>query len=147
MAALRHVGQFQERGAERAWLLGILKRKVIDFVRARNRTSQLATGDTNDLSEVLFDRKGNWRSAVRSASYQPLDALEREEFWRILRACLDTLPSRQADVFMLREMNDQTTQVICKEMKITASNLWVLLHRARLQLSNCMKSRWHQNAT
>jgi RNA polymerase sigma-70 factor (ECF subfamily) len=101
--------------------------------------------DANDLSEVLFDRRGNWRSEVRSASYQSLDVLERQEFWAILRECLDTLPSRQADVFVLREMNDQATEVICKEMKITASNLWVLLYRARLQLSNCMKSRWHQN--
>lgn len=145
VAALRHVNQYEAKGSERAWLLGILKRKIIDLIRARNRTTSLATEDSNDPSEALFDRQGNWRDRTRSAVNQPLDSLEREDFWHVLRGCLETLPARQADVFTLREMDDQTTEEICKELEITASNLWVLLYRARLQLSNCMKSRWQQD--
>ena len=145
VAGLRHVGQYEAKGSERAWLLGILKRKIIDLMRARNRTTSLATEDSNDPSEALFDRQGNWQDRTRSAVNQPLDSLEREDFWRVLRGCLETLPSRQADVFTLREMDDQTTEEICKELEITASNLWVLLYRARLQLSNCTKSRWQQD--
>jgi len=144
VAALRHVDQYEAKGSERAWLLGILKRKIIDLIRARRRTVSLAEEDASDLSEAVFDRNGSWRDQVRSAGYQPLDALEREEFWRILRGCLETLPGRQADVFTLREMDDQSTEQICKELEITASNLWVMLYRARLQLSHCMKSRWQQ---
>ncbi len=144
VAALRHVDQYQAKGSERAWLLGILKRKIIDLIRARNRTTSLDAEDAADPSEALFDRGGSWQKEIRSAGHAPLDSLEREEFWLILRACLETLPARQADVFVLREMNDQSTEEICKELEITASNLWVMLYRARLQLSNCMKSRWHQ---
>lgn len=145
VAALRHVDQYKAKGAERAWLLGILKRKIIDLIRARNRTTSLAEEDSNDPSEALFDRNGSWQKEIRSAGYAPLDSLEREEFWQILRGCLETLPARQADVFVLREMDDQTTDEICKELEITPSNLWVILHRARLQLSTCMKSRWQQS--
>jgi len=145
VAALRHVEQYEAKGSERAWLLGILKRKIIDLVRARNRATSLADEDSNDPSEALFDRKGSWQKRIRLAGYAPLDSLEREEFWRILRGCLETLPKRQADVFVLREMDDQTTDEICKELEITASNLWVILYRARLQLSNCMKTRWQQD--
>ena len=145
VAALRHVDQYEAKGSERAWLLGILKRKIIDLVRARNRTTSLADEDSNDPAEALFDRNGSWQKHIRSAGYAPLDSLEREEFWRILRGCLDGLPGRQADVFVLREMDDQGTEEICKELEITPSNLWVILYRARLQLSNCMKSRWHQD--
>lgn len=145
VAALRHVDQYEAKGSERAWLLGILKRKIIDLIRARNRTVSLAEEDSNDLSEALFDRNGSWKKEIRSAGYAPLDSLEREEFWRILRGCLETLPPRQADVFVLREMDDRSTEEICKELEITASNLWVILYRARLQLSNCMKSRWQQD--
>ena len=142
LSALRHMKQYAGTGSERAWLLGILKRKIIDYVRHRSRTSNLTEGDANDLSEVLFDHKGNWKREAYTASYQPLDSLERQEFWRILRRCLDTLPSRQADVFVLREMDDQSTEEICKELEISASNLWVLLYRARLRLAKCMKNRW-----
>ncbi|MBI2478402.1 MAG: sigma-70 family RNA polymerase sigma factor [Planctomycetia bacterium] len=145
VAALRHVDQYEAKGSERAWLLGILKRKIIDLVRARNRTTSLADEDSNDPAEALFDRSGNWHKNIRSAGYAPLDSLEREEFWRILRGCLEGLPRRQADVFVLREMDDQDTEEICKELEITPSNLWVILYRARLQLSHCMKSRWQQD--
>ena len=144
LSALQHVDQYQGKGSERAWLLGILKRKVIDHVRARNRTTNLAEDEGNELSDALFDRRGNWSSAVQSTVCPPLDSLERQEFWRILQTCLDSIPTRQADVFVLREMNDISTDEICKDLGVTASNVWVLLYRARLQLSNCMKSRWYQ---
>jgi RNA polymerase sigma-70 factor (ECF subfamily) len=147
VAALRHVGQYAGKGSERAWLLGILKRKVIDLIRARNRTTSLADEDASDPAESLFDRNGSWQRQVRSAMRTSLDTLEREEFWRILSGCLEGLPRRQADVFVLREMDEQSTEEICNELEITPSNLWVILHRARLQLSNCMKSRWQQDQT
>ncbi|QDT00754.1 sigma-70 family RNA polymerase sigma factor [Adhaeretor mobilis] len=147
VAALRHVEQYSATGSERAWLLGILKRKIIDLVRARNRTASLSSEDSTDPSEALFDRSGSWRKEIRNAGFAPLDSLESEDFWRILRTCLDTLPSRHADVFVLREVDELDTEEICKELEVTASNLWVILHRARLKLSMCMKTRWLQDAS
>jgi len=141
LAGLQHVDQFAGKGSQRGWLVGILKRKIIDFIRQRNRTAQL-TSDGDDPAEAIFDRQGNWKPELRSAMAMPLDSLEREEFWRILRGCLQLLPTRQADVFVLREMDEIKTDEICKDLGITTSNLWVLLHRARLRLAACMKSRW-----
>jgi len=145
VAALKHIEQYQARGSERAWLLGILKRKIIDLIRKRNRTVSPSNDDASDPSENLFDLSGSWKEEIRSARYARLDALEREEFWRMVQACLETLPPRQADTFVLREMDDRTTEEICKELEITPSNLWVLLYRARLQLSRCIKNRWPQD--
>ncbi len=143
LAGLRHAGQFAGRGTDRAWLLGILKRKIVDYIRKRSRASNLSTsGDENDPSDMLFDQTGSWRAEFRRGSDRPLDSLERKEFWDVLRKCLDGLTPRQADVFTLREMEQLTTEEICKELEISTSNLWVLLHRARLRLSVCMKSRW-----
>lgn len=147
LAALEHCAQFAGKGSERGWLLGILKRKIVDLIRQRNRTSSLAEDDGGDPSEMFFDHKGNWKPELRSAIRHPLDSLEREEFWQILRGCLQTLPARQSDVFVLREMEDASTEEICKDLEITPSNLWVLLHRARLRLATCMKSRWHQESS
>ena len=145
VAALRHVKQYAGKGSERAWLLGILKRKVIDLIRARNRMASLRDEDARDPVDALFDRNGNWQQHVRPTMRTSLDSLEREEFWRILSRCLEGLPRRQADVFVLREMEEQSTEEICKELAISSSNLWVILHRARLQLSKCMKGRWLQD--
>ena len=142
VAGLQAAHQYAGRGSERGWLLGILKRKVIDFIRQRQRTSSLTDDEGEDRLDSFFDERGHWRASSRSALGQPLDSIERGEFWQILRSCLEGLPERQADAFVLREIDEQETAEICKVLGVTASNLWVLLHRARLRLSQCMGSRW-----
>jgi len=144
VAAWKHVEQYSGTGSERGWLMGILRRKVIDFVRQRNRTTSLDDSEAGDPLDEMFDQRGNWRPEWRSNESRPLDSLERVEFWRILEACLRGLPTRQADAFVLRELEEQSTEEICKALKVSSSNVWVLLHRARTRLSRCMNVRWHQ---
>jgi RNA polymerase sigma-70 factor (TIGR02943 family) len=145
-SALKNVGQFAGRGGERAWLLGILKLKIIDVYRKRKRDPINADEDSSDLANLLFDQNGSWKKEVRSAMRSSLDSLEREDFWKILKICLQSLPQRQSDVFSLRVMDEESAENICKELDITSTNYWVLLHRARLQLSSCMKQRWFEES-
>ncbi|HUY90089.1 MAG TPA: sigma-70 family RNA polymerase sigma factor [Pirellulales bacterium] len=140
-AALAALGQYAGRGAERAWLLGILKRKIVDLIRQRNRTVSLEGERADDISESLFDQRGKWRVDPRGFGSVPSAAMENQEFWNVFRRCLAGLPRRQADIFTLRELDGMKSEQICKELGISSSNLWVLLYRARLYLSNCMKSR------
>ena len=141
VAALGARDQYSGKGPEGAWLMGICKRKVVDHVRRRNRPDTGTGGDLGpDPSEAMFDAKGNWRFDPRALKGRPEGALEREEFWQAFRGCLQRLSQRQADAFTLRELEDLTSDEICKELAISASNLWVLLHRARLSLTGCMKS-------
>ncbi len=144
-AGLKALDQYSGQGAEAAWLLGILKRKLIDYVRQRNRAMTGTDPDSaGDVTETLFDQKGNWRADPRIFGNQPEAALERNEFWKILRDCLSTLPVRQADVFTLREIEGLGTEDICAELGVSDSNLWVMLYRARMRLSACIKSHWSE---
>jgi RNA polymerase sigma-70 factor (TIGR02943 family) len=142
VSALKNVKQFSGRSSERAWLLGILKNKIVDVYRKRNRDPINVDGDNADISEMLFDQNGSWKKEIRPTLKQSLDSVDREEFWAILKKCLGLLPSRQADAFTLRTMDEQSTENICKQLEITPTNYWVILHRARLQLSGCMKQQW-----
>jgi len=143
LAGYQHRDQYSGGGTERAWLLGILKRKIIDHVRRRNRGDVGEGADEgDDLAERLFDQKGGWKADPRLFGTDPSASMERQDFWRVLRACLETLPQKQADAFTLRELDERTSQEICKDLQITSSNLWVLLHRARLGLASCIQSRW-----
>lgn len=144
VAGLKNVGQFSGRGDERAWLLGILKKKIIDVYRKRQRDPINVDHESGDLSQMLFNQFGFWRKEVKNVIKQSLESLDKEEFWAILNQCLGQLPKRQADVFVLRSMDEQSPDEICKELEITSSNYWVILHRARLQLSSCMKQSWFQ---
>jgi len=44
-----------------------------------------------------------------------------------------------AQVFSLREVAGLETAEICKELDITPTNCWVLLHRARLFMRQCLE--------
>lgn len=52
------------------------------------------------------------------------------------------LPDKSARAFMMREVMGMETGEICKELKITATNCWVLLYRARMALRACLGSGW-----
>lgn len=142
LAGIRFQDRFTGEGAERAWLLGILKRKIIDYVRMRNRYDRDGSyEDSNDPSAQLFDKNGNWKAGAFS-SFVPADTVESQEIWGIVQDCLKHLPKGQADVFVLSVMEEMETEQICKELGITPSNLWVRLHRARLALAKCVGSKW-----
>jgi RNA polymerase sigma-70 factor (ECF subfamily) len=72
----------------------------------------------------------------------PEAALEQRRFWEVFERCLDRLPRRPGRVFFKREVLGEDTEAICKAERITASNCWVILHRARLGLRACLEKNW-----
>lgn len=141
LGAIRNITQYRSEGAEGAWLMGILKRKVIDRMRADAKKEERIENDDKVVAG-MFDAQGNWSYAARQSSVLSLDSIEQREFREILEHCLQGLPPNQASVFILREVEEAATDVICKELGITSTNLWVLMHRARLRLAECIKARW-----
>ncbi|MEM7785076.1 MAG: sigma-70 family RNA polymerase sigma factor, partial [Planctomycetota bacterium] len=143
LAGVRYSEQFAGRSSELGWLMGILKRKIIDYVRARKRRSELSTyEDENDPTSMMFDANGNWKPGAVNWAPSPGQNLEMEELSAIVEDCLKTLPQGQADVFMMSIMEEMSTEEICEELGIKASNLWVRMHRARLGLANCVGTKW-----
>ncbi len=141
LAALRHVDQFRGAGDRGAWLMGILKRKVIDQFRSASKQAvSLEAEDTVVAS--MFDHTGHWTKSAMANSRLRLDSIEREEFREIFSKCLDRLPPLQAHVFTLKEVEEKNGDEICKLVGITPSNMWVIMHRARLRLAECIKARW-----
>jgi RNA polymerase sigma-70 factor (TIGR02943 family) len=138
LAALKARGQFAGRSHPRTWLLGILKRKVVDRMRAAIRSAPHA--DLNDL-DAWFNARGKWRKPPRVWD-DPTASAERSEFWVVVRGCLGKLPVRMAEAFTLRTLDDRSPSEVCRELAISHGNLWVLLHRARLQLVSCLGVHW-----
>lgn len=140
---VKYQEQYSGKGAEQAWLLGILKRKIIDYVRKRNKQNQATPyEDDHDPTNQLFDEKGNWRLGAIPWSQRPDHNMESAELWKVVRDCMSNLPPNQADVFMLSIMEEMDSEEICQELSITPSNLWVRMHRARLGLAKCVGAKW-----
>jgi len=144
VAALAGEATFAGRANLRTWLTGILKHKIVDTIRRQSRerpaTGGEAPGETAEL-DALFDRRGHWEEAP-DAWRQPEGALGQKQFLAALEACLRALPERTGRVFMMREHLGLETAEICKELEITPTHLWVMLHRARMALRLCLEKNW-----
>jgi len=142
IAALERPASFSGQSQLKSWLIGILKHKLIDQLRRNTREATILVGeDGADLDEDLFLPDGHWREAPRDWG-DPDAACCQKQFFEVLQACCDHLPPVQARVFMMREWLELDSGEICHELAISTSNLWVLLHRARLRLRDCLQTRW-----
>ena len=99
-----------------------------------------AEGASDDI-DAQFDRRGHWEGTP-DAWEQPEGALCQKQFLAALEACLRALPERTARVFMMREHLGFETAEICKELGITPTHCWVMLHRARMALRLCLQTNW-----
>lgn len=136
LAALRGRAAFAGRSSVRTWLTGILRHKILDHFRARSR-DPAAPGPEPETE--LFDGHGRWRSPPGPWPADPSDALGRRQFWEALQRCLGELPPRHASAFALRELEGLETAELCKALEATPTNIWVILHRARLALRRCLE--------
>lgn len=141
LAAFKSQKQFEGRSHPRTWLMGILKSKVMDRLRAAAR--QASETDPSEL-DAWFDEHGHWRKAPKRWN-DPAAFAERAEFWHVVRNCLAKLPPRMAEAFTLRTIDEQKGNEVCRELAISPANLWVLLHRARLRLVRCLEINWLNN--
>ena len=145
LAALAKPQAFAGQSQLKTWLVGILKHKLVDQIRRHSREVSATTADDDeDIDGLLFEGTGHWRSAPAEWG-DPEAACGRREFFEVLELCVDKLPGVQGRVFMMREWLEMDSLEICKELAITPTNLWVLLHRARLRLQTCLQERWFGN--
>ncbi|MFC1515274.1 sigma-70 family RNA polymerase sigma factor [Thermodesulfobacteriota bacterium] len=143
LAAFRFRNKFEGRSSERTWLTGILKHKIIDHYRkkAKEQTDGDIESRVKDL-DALFDDKGGWGIKPASWKADPLTLYEQKEFLDVFYRCLSELSERLRRVFVLREVDRLKTDEICKVLNISATNSWVMLHRARMVLRRCLEINW-----
>lgn len=147
LAAIESRDRFQGQSQPRTWLIGILRHKILDHLRSRDRQQPVsqASGDEEDRSvEALFDKRGMWQKHPGRFAIDSNDLVEKEEFWAALTQCIDELPQRQAQAFTLKSVDEVATGQACEALAVTQSHLWVLLHRARTRLRQCLELSWFQ---
>jgi RNA polymerase sigma-70 factor (ECF subfamily) len=142
LAAMQGAAGFSGTAALKTWVFSILRNKIVDDIRRRAREPELAyVPDESAEIDEFFSDDGHW-AEMPTTWADPEASLEQRQFWAIFEACLDGVPVKPGRVFMMREFLGLSTEEICKELTITTSNCWVLLHRARLGLRECLALRW-----
>tara|TARA_B110000967_G_C18727366_1_gene480834 strand:- start:247 stop:813 length:567 start_codon:yes stop_codon:yes gene_type:complete len=144
-AGLKSAKNFQGKSTERTWLISILKRKIIDHYRKINSKKGQAEVRMNFYDDG--ENEGNWleERVPQSWENQSEKSVENDELKKQLSCCIGALPEKYAMVFRMKTIQEFETEEICKELDITSSNLWVIIHRARTQLRKCMEDNWFNN--
>lgn len=141
LAGLKSMKNFKGEASERTWLISILKRKIIDHYRKINSNkgkAEVRITYNDDESE------GDWLEERVADPFDKTaeDLMQNSELGDAIFECLSKLPEKQAEVFRMKTIEGYETEDICKELNINASNLWVIIHRARTAMASCLEKNW-----
>ena len=91
-----------------------------------------------------IDSDGDWLEEQVAYPFSLLenDEIENEELGLAIQNCIDKLPKKQAQVFKMKTIQGISTEDICNELRINPSNLWVMIHRSRTALMDCLNQNW-----
>lgn len=141
LSAWRSREKFQGKSSERTWLTSILKRKIIDYYR-RLQTLSEQKKVSYDFANPEFEKDWLEETIADESTRSPIDLMENEELRLAILDCFEKLNEQQATFFRLKTIENIDTETICKEYNITPSNLWVIVHRARKAMAECLEKNW-----
>ena len=146
-AAFADASSFEGRSTIRTWLIGILRNKVLDQIRrdaverrARERIQRSGGGGT-----FLGDDRPGERPS-RSPWPAP-GTPERAELHALLDRCVRELPPTMREAFCLRVLDGLDSERVCEILGISPTNLWTMVHRAKVRLRRSVSERWFEPAS
>jgi RNA polymerase sigma-70 factor (ECF subfamily) len=137
LQVFRKIGQFQEQSAFTTWLYRITVNAALMRIRSEKRHQEASLDDvspryseTGEIAEAVDD----WSTAVDD------DAGNRELALHASRA-VDALPEGYRSVFLLRELEELSTEEVAQILELTVPTVKTRLHRARLALRKALADR------
>ena len=145
LAAAEKIDGFKGDSAPKTWLYSILNHKIIDYYRKKVRQPVKVE---NQVFSTFFDEGGDWKREQRPQKWGEEEEghlLDDSEFLEVLKECLDALPEKWNTCVKLKYLLSKNGEEICQELGITPTNFWQIIHRAKLQLRNCVEENWFKN--
>jgi RNA polymerase sigma-70 factor (TIGR02943 family) len=139
LSAAEKISSFKGDSAPKTWLMSILNHKIIDHYR---KVIHKTTTIVSDPVSLFFDDNGNWNDSNKPTAWNSDEThlLDDADFQRVLNKCLDALPSNWNLCIKLKYLSGKNGDEICQELSISTTNFWQIVHRAKLQLRNCVES-------
>lgn len=138
MAVIRHLPGFRGESSLKTWLFAIVGNEAKSRLRkTRREVSMDGVGDDGSLRlfSERFDATGHWLTAPPLWDQDsPEGLLSFEDFQRCLEKVVAQLPENQRAAMALCDMDGLPLEDICNILGVSASNVRVLIHRARLKV-------------
>ena len=151
MAVIENLNRFEGRSSLRTWIFGILIHKAKDRgIREKRHTTFSAMESYDDDSEEAvdpsrFQQSGEWEGHWAFPP-QPWDAqtpeklLASQQSVNAMNQAIEALPVTLKEVLILRDVEGVEVKEVCELLKITETNLYVRLHRARERVRQAVES-------
>ncbi len=141
----KNISKFNEKSNPKTWIFSILNNKIADFYRKQYKNAKSANFDSLSF---FFNENGEWKKDKSPKEWEIDDEqnlLDNLEFIEILNYCIENLPDKFNSVIKLKYYTEKNTQEICQEIGINTTNMWQIMHRAKLKLRHCLESNWFSN--
>ncbi|TBR23223.1 sigma-70 family RNA polymerase sigma factor [bacterium] len=136
VAFLDALDRFEGRSSVRTFLFGILYNKASAY--RRRRLKEAPEEEVDARFDARFDVSGLWSPALKTPDEEALDRELREH----LAGCAEGLTEAQRLAFHLKEVEGTPNEELCNVLGVSATNLRVILFRARNKLRDCLEQRW-----
>lgn len=144
LAAAEKYREFRGESSSKTWLFSILNYKIIDVYR--KKVKQSVSFDENNLPGY-FDEEGSWKDEARPRQWHEEEEhlLDNIEFQAVLKKCLEILPEKWNACLRLKYIMNKNGAEICQELGILPTNFWQIVHRAKMQMRDCIENKWFKN--
>ncbi|PUV21754.1 sigma-70 family RNA polymerase sigma factor [Sphingobacterium athyrii] len=138
ISAFESYSSFEGRSSVKTWLMAILKNKVAEFYRKKYRHID------NVPLDRYFDQEGSWKNddILQDWNEKDENLLDNNDFNKVMAECIDKLPLKWLIPVKLYYLEEKKADKVCQETGITATNLWKILQRGRMQLRECLEFNW-----
>jgi RNA polymerase sigma-70 factor, ECF subfamily len=149
LAVVGQLDAFEGRSSLRTWIGSILVNRAKTRGVRDKRTvpfSALVSDDLEVVEPERFSKAGFWSVPPSRWDEAPESVVLQKEARAAIERELDSLPSAQRAVVVLRDLEEWTSEEVCNVLEVTETNQRVLLHRGRMRLRAALE-RYHSGKT
>ena len=128
LKAYEHLGQFQGNSKFYTWIVRIAVNQALMKLRRRRTDKTVSMDETIDTGEDVVVRE------IAAWDPNPEERYSREELSEILNTAVDSLAPPYRTVFVLRDIEDLSTEETAEALDLSIPAVKSRLLRARLQL-------------
>ncbi|UYW00957.1 sigma-70 family RNA polymerase sigma factor [Flavobacterium agricola] len=138
LAAYEGIDKYKGDGQVKTWLSSILNYKVADYYRKKYKQPGKISLNS------YFDEDGQWKTNEFLKTWDEIDTgyFNDPAFKNAFEHCIENLPEKWSVPVKLYYLEEKKSDFVSQELGINTTNLWKILQRARLQLKDCLDSKW-----
>jgi len=151
MAVIQGLDRYEGRSSLRTWIFGIMIHKAKDRgVREKRHVTFSSFESVDDEGDDMVDpfrfhQSGEWAGhwafpPQRWDDQTPEKLLASQQAVNAMNQAIEALPRTLKEVLILRDVEGVEAKEACEILKITETNLYVRLHRARERVRQAVEA-------